>query len=89
MNNIILIILFFSWFFLSGIFIVERKGYEDWLIGLFIYSIGLYYVYPFILRKNMSVPYLDKELSPERKNLGYRLLLFLPALTLSVTVSLN
>ncbi|MBB6545087.1 hypothetical protein [Thalassotalea piscium] len=89
MKSKIIILGFYFWFVISGIFIVERVGIENWILNLIAYSFGLYYVHPFIIGKPMSVPYLDRELSPESKNLGLRLLLFLPALAISILVSIK
>ena len=87
MKSKIIILGFYFWFVISGIFIVERVGIESWILSLIIYSFSLYYVHPFVTGKSMSVPYLDRELSPESKNLGLRLLLFMPALAISIIVS--
>jgi hypothetical protein len=89
MKSKILIVVFYFWFVLSGMIIAERTGIEGWILSLLAYSLGLYYVYPFVTGKPMSVPYLDKKLSPESKNLGFRLLLFLPALAISIIVSIK
>ena len=89
MKSTILILGFYVWFVVSGVFIAERVEFESWILRLIAYSFGLYYVYPFVIRKPMSVPYLDEVLSAESKNLGLRLLLFIPALAISVIVSVK
>lgn len=89
MKSKILILGYYSWFVVSGIYIAERVGIENWILSLIAYSLGLYYIHPFVVGKPMSVPYLDRELSSESKNLGLRLLLFIPASAISILVSIK
>lgn len=89
MNSKIIILGFYFWFVISGIFIAERAGLENWIFSLLAYSLGLYYVYPFLMGTPMSVPYLDKSLPAEPNNIILRLILFIPALLLSLIVSIQ
>ena len=66
------------------------KGKFRRLVYCFIlYVIGLFWVMPFILRKNMTMPYGSSELTLEPKYKWQRLFLFFIGLLISLAATLS
>jgi len=83
--TLFLILLYFS----ISIYIVPKSSTGDFVAGLLAYLIGLGWIVPYILDKNMPQPYIDEDLTPERKNRWKRLFFFIIGLTISVSAALS
>ncbi|MFT5452557.1 MAG: hypothetical protein ACI9N9_002050 [Enterobacterales bacterium] len=66
-----------SWFIFAGVLFSEKSQAIDWLGGLFLYLIGLQWIYGFLLSKTMYTTYTDMPMEANNeKHRGLRLLFF-------------
>jgi hypothetical protein len=53
-----------AWFVLAGIYIAGNASVEDWILSLFMYLVGLQWVYAYCLNKTMYTLYIAEPLIP-------------------------
>ena len=74
------------WFFVSGSLIAHRAELEDWGAAAVVYLIGFVWIYQYLFRKPMSMPYIG-DLLPISENHFPRALFLTMGLALVFTIS--
>ncbi|MDN3381200.1 MULTISPECIES: hypothetical protein [Pseudoalteromonas] len=88
MKNSIFILIAVIWFVFSGLFIAERFGIGNWIGSLILYSMGFYWIYPYIFSKTMYFPYSAEAFTDKEENNTKRMILFALGLLFSSMVSM-
>lgn len=70
-------LLILLWFIGAGIFFAEKIEIGHWLASLFIYSVGVQWVFTGTFGLTMYAPYVGTELKANNDNKDYRAMLFL------------
>ena len=76
------------WFGLAGVFIADRTGIVNWGGSFLLYSMGFYWIYPYIFSKAMFFPYSGEPIIEKKENSGKRITLLLAGLIFSGLISI-
>lgn len=65
--NLLFLFIAFGFFSLSGIVLNNKQGFSDWICAIFIFCIGIQWVYAFAFKLNMYTLYAAHCLSAENE----------------------
>jgi len=77
-----------AWYLFAALYISPKEGFENWFYGFIVYLIGMAWVLPFLLSKDMFTPYAGPTLTTAPKYKWIRIHFFIIGLFISLSATL-